>query len=109
MAKNESVQPALGGQEWLIGALTQLQVRYLTLIHHVSRGRGTLDIWFYIEDLAILCSEALLGLGVPVELHDDRPKVVSLLADEICHAGAASEAVDGLEQFLRSVAKSPKA
>lgn len=65
----------------LIGELSRLQVRYPKLIHHLSRGKDSIYIWYFIEDLAIECVRVLGEAGVQAEHHFGEARAVKLLAD----------------------------
>ena len=65
-------------QPWLIGALTQFHARYPQIIRRLSPGDLSIEIDFYVEEMAIYCAQALLDVGITAIHRLDHPRTVSL-------------------------------
>ena len=92
--------------EWLIGALTQLQARYPAFIRRLSLGELSIDIGFYVEDMAMECAQALLDKGITVVHRLDRPRTISLQVPSLTVQKQAQQAHQTLEGFFRFHSKS---
>ncbi len=90
-----------GKMEWLLGALTQLLVRYPTLVRDIEHTDLTVDIVFYIEDPAIDCSHLLLDAGITAIHRLDRPRVVSLQLPSILTQDQVQHVVQTIGMFLK--------
>ena len=91
--------------EWLIGALTQLQARYPAFIRRLSLGELSIDIGFYVEDMAMECAQALLDKGITVVHRLDRPRTISLQIPSIMVQKQAQQAHQTLEGFFKQFSK----
>lgn len=89
--------------ERLFGALTSLLVQYPTLISHLTRTDLTLDITFYVEDLAMECAQSLLDVGITAVHRLVRPRVVSIQLPSLLIQHKAGEAIQTLDAFLQRV------
>ena len=87
--------------EWLIGALTQLQARYPAFIRRLSLGELSIDIGFYIEDMAMDCAQALLDQGITVVHRLDRPRTISLQIPSLTVQKQALQAQQTLDLFFK--------
>ncbi len=97
-------KPAPGeiySHEWLIGALTQLQARYPAFIRRLSLGELSIDIGFYIEDMAMECAQALLDQGITVVHRLDRPRTISLQIPSLTVQKQALQAQQTLDLFFK--------
>lgn len=91
--------------EWLIGALTQLQARYPAFIRRLSLGELSIDIGFYVEDMAMECAQALLDKGITVVHRLDRPRTISLQIPSLTVQKQAQQAHQTLEGFFKQHSK----
>lgn len=91
--------------EWLIGALTQLQARYPAFIRRLSLGELSIDIGFYVEDMAMECAQALLDKGITVVHRLDRPRTISLQIPSLTVQKQAQQAQQTLEGFFKQFSK----
>lgn len=87
--------------EGFFGALTRLVARYPTLIRHLSRMDLTVDITFYIEELAMECTQSLLDAGITTVHRLDRPRVISVQLPSLLAQHKTKEAIQTLDTFLR--------
>jgi len=87
--------------EWLIGALTQLQARYPAFIRRLSLGELSIDIGFYVEDMAMECAQALLDKGITVVHRLDRPRTIILQIPSLTVQKQAQQAHQTLEGFFK--------
>ncbi len=88
--------------DWLWETLTQLQTRYPTIIRQVEGTDLSVDIVFYIEDLAMECVQALLDAGITAIHRLDRPRVISLQIPSLEVQDKAEEAVKVIEAYLKA-------
>lgn len=93
---------AMSVSEWLWEALAHLQTRYPSLIRHVEGGDLTVDVIFYIEDMAMECVQALLDAGITAIHRLDRPRVISLQIPSLEVQDKAEEAVKVIDAYLQA-------
>ncbi|NLE77189.1 MAG: hypothetical protein GX605_10630 [Chloroflexi bacterium] len=84
----------------LVGVMTRLSVRYPTLIRQVCRSPLTVELTFYVEDLALECAQAFLDAGITAVHRLDQARVVSLQIPSLLAQGHCEQAVAVLEVFL---------
>ncbi len=87
-------------QVWLIGALTRLQARYPAFIRRLTRNELTIDIGFYVEDLAIECAQSLLDEGITAVHRLDNPRTISLQIPSLLAQNQIQQAHLLLERFF---------
>ncbi len=87
--------------DYLLGRMKQLQMSFPGFVSDVRRGELVLDIEFYLEDIAIDASHALLDDGITAVHRMDRPRVISLQLPSLIEQGQEALVVDVLHCFLR--------
>ena len=87
-------------QDWFIGALTRLQSRYPSLIRRLSLGDLSVDIGFYIEDVAMDCAQSLLDNGITVVHRLDQARTISIQIPSLLVQDKVLQAHDTLEAFF---------
>lgn len=87
-------------QDWLIGALTRLQARYPAFIRRLTRSELTIDVGFYVEDLAIECAQNLLDAGITAVHRLDNPRTISLQIPSLLAQSQIQQVPMLLERFF---------
>jgi hypothetical protein len=87
--------------DWLIGALTRLQVRYPQIVRALALGDLSVDIAFFVEDMAMQCAQSLLDQGITVVHRLDRPRTISLQIPSLVVQEQVLVAHDALESFFQ--------
>lgn len=83
-----------------IEEVTRLQTRFPTLVRSFNVSELYVDVVFYIEDLAIQGSQALLDAGVTAVHRLDHPKVISFQIPSLKVQQQYKVAVKTLAHFL---------
>jgi hypothetical protein len=87
-------------QDWFIDALTRLQSRYPTFIRKLSLGDLSVDIGFYIEDIAMDCAQSLLDNGITVVHRLDQARTISIQLPSLLVQNKILQAHTTLEEFF---------
>ena len=83
-----------------IEEVTRLQTRYPTLVRAFGVTDLYVDVVFYIEDLAIQGSQALLDAGITAVHRLDQPRVISFQIPSLEVQQQYRVALKTLENFL---------
>ena len=89
--------------EQLFENLSHFAIRYPALIYHTLRTNLTLEIVFFIEDIALECCQSLLDSGITAICRMNNPRVVSLQLPSLIAQEQSSQVIEILDGFLMNV------
>jgi len=87
----------------ILGRLKQLQSRYSQFIANVARRGLVVDVEFYLEDLSMEATHAVLTAGITAVHRLDAPRVMSLQLPSLLAQNQGQQVVDVLDAFLRQM------
>ncbi|MGQ9599419.1 MAG: hypothetical protein ACUVWZ_08370 [Anaerolineae bacterium] len=85
----------------LLGRLKQLQIRYPRLLRDVRASPLSMDIEFFLADLAIDATHSLLEAGITAVHRMDRPQLMSIQLPSLLAQGQVPLVIQVLDRFLR--------
>ena len=89
----------------LLGRLKQLQIRYPTLLRDVRAGPLSMDVEFFLADLAIDATHSLLEAGITAVHRMDRPQLMSIQLPSLLAQQQIPLVIQVLDRFLRQHAR----